>query len=108
MGQSPRWPRRHCRTKCRQGETPLRRHRRQQLLYRTGSASCTFDYECALYLADAELDKAFLSGAEDRGMFNLKGHRSVGGMRTSIYNAVPMAAVESLVNFMSEFENEHG
>ena len=59
-------------------------------------------------LADAELDKAFLSGAEDRGMFNLKGHRSVGGMRASIYNAVPMAAVESLVNFMSEFENEHG
>ena len=55
-------------------------------------------------LADAELDKAFLSGAEDRGMLNLKGHRSVGGMRASIYNAVPMAAVESLVNFMSEFE----
>ncbi|GIS19381.1 MAG: hypothetical protein CM15mP120_12970 [Pseudomonadota bacterium] len=41
-------------------------------------------------------------------MFNLKGHRSVGGMRASIYNAVSMAAVESLVNFMSEFENEHG
>ena len=59
-------------------------------------------------LADAELDKAFLSGAEARGMFNLKGHRSVGGMRASIYNAVSMAAVESLVNFMSEFENEHG
>lgn len=59
-------------------------------------------------LADAELDKAFLSGAEARGMFNLKGHRSVGGMRASIYNAVPLAAVESLVNFMSEFENEHG
>ena len=59
-------------------------------------------------LADAELDKAFLSGAEARGLFNLKGHRSVGGMRASIYNAVPMAAVESLVSFMSEFENEHG
>ena len=59
-------------------------------------------------LADAELDKAFLSGAEARGMFNLKGHRSVGGMRASIYNAVSMAAVESLVDFMSEFENEHG
>ena len=59
-------------------------------------------------LADAELDKAFLSGAEARGLFNLKGHRSVGGMRASIYNAVPMAAVESLVSFMSEFENDHG
>ena len=59
-------------------------------------------------LAAADLDKAFLSGAEARGLFNLKGHRSVGGMRASIYNAVPMAAVESLVDFMSEFENEHG
>ena len=59
-------------------------------------------------MADAELDKAFLSGAEARGLFNLKGHRSVGGMRASIYNAVPMVAVESLVSFMSEFENDHG
>ncbi|MEC8437917.1 MAG: 3-phosphoserine/phosphohydroxythreonine transaminase, partial [Pseudomonadota bacterium] len=41
-------------------------------------------------------------------MFNLKGHRSVGGMRASIYNAVSMESVQTLVTFMSEFENERG
>ncbi|MBL6708982.1 MAG: 3-phosphoserine/phosphohydroxythreonine transaminase, partial [Pseudomonadales bacterium] len=45
---------------------------------------------------------------EARGMFNLKGHRSVGGMRASIYNAVSMESVQTLVTFMSEFENERG
>ena len=59
-------------------------------------------------LADSELDAEFLRQAEQRGMFNLKGHRSVGGMRASIYNAVSMASVEALVSFMSEFENERG
>jgi phosphoserine aminotransferase len=59
-------------------------------------------------LADPKLDAAFLAGAEERGMENLKGHRSVGGMRASIYNAVPEAAVEALVGYMREFENEHG
>ena len=59
-------------------------------------------------LADAALDKAFLAGAENRGLMNLKGHRSVGGMRASIYNAVSQAAVDSLVEYMREFEREHG
>ena len=59
-------------------------------------------------LADPALDGDFLAQAEARGMFNLKGHRSVGGMRASIYNAVPMESVEALVTFMSEFENERG
>jgi phosphoserine aminotransferase len=59
-------------------------------------------------LADAALDADFLAQAEVRGMFNLKGHRSVGGMRASIYNAVPMESVEALVTFMGEFENERG
>ncbi|RZO78796.1 MAG: 3-phosphoserine/phosphohydroxythreonine transaminase [OM182 bacterium] len=59
-------------------------------------------------LADAALDADFLAQAEARGMFNLKGHRSVGGMRASIYNAVPMESVQALVTFMGEFENERG
>jgi phosphoserine aminotransferase len=59
-------------------------------------------------LADAALDADFLAQAEVRGMFNLKGHRSVGGMRASIYNAVPMESVQALVTFMGEFENERG
>lgn len=58
-------------------------------------------------LADEKLDKAFLAGAEARGLLNLKGHRSVGGMRASIYNAVELEAVEALVAWMAEFEKEH-
>ncbi|MEH6567312.1 MAG: 3-phosphoserine/phosphohydroxythreonine transaminase [Halopseudomonas sp.] len=59
-------------------------------------------------LADDRLDKPFLAGAEERGLLNLKGHRSVGGMRASIYNAVPEAAVDALVAYMAEFEQQHG
>ena len=54
-------------------------------------------------LADSALDKAFLSGADEAGLLNLKGHRSVGGMRASIYNAVPEAAVDALIAYMSDF-----
>jgi phosphoserine aminotransferase len=59
-------------------------------------------------LADDALDKAFVKGAEAAGMWNLKGHRSVGGMRASLYNAVPEAAVEALIAYMADFEAEHG
>ena len=55
-------------------------------------------------LADPSLDKKFLQQAESAGLTNLKGHRSVGGMRASIYNAVPEEAVDALIDFMFEFE----
>lgn len=58
-------------------------------------------------LADAALDKAFLEGAEAKGLLNLKGHRSVGGMRASIYNAVPEDAVDALIEYMQQFAAEH-
>jgi phosphoserine aminotransferase len=58
-------------------------------------------------LADAELDGKFLAGAKDAGMVSLKGHRSVGGMRASIYNAMPEAGVDTLVEYMAEFERSH-
>jgi len=58
-------------------------------------------------LADEAHDKAFLKGAEAAGMCNLKGHRSVGGMRASLYNAVPAAAVDALIEYMAAFEAEH-
>ncbi|TFJ95036.1 aquaporin PIP2-2-like [Platysternon megacephalum] len=56
---------------------------------------------------DAELDAAFAKEAADKGMPNLKGHRSVGGLRASIYNAFPIEGVEALVEFMREFEAKH-
>ncbi|MFU8838117.1 MAG: 3-phosphoserine/phosphohydroxythreonine transaminase [Thiohalomonadaceae bacterium] len=59
-------------------------------------------------LADAELDASFLSEAKKEGLVTLKGHRSVGGMRASIYNAMPEEGVDALVAFMADFEKRHG
>ncbi|MFN0163225.1 MAG: aminotransferase class V-fold PLP-dependent enzyme, partial [Burkholderiales bacterium] len=59
-------------------------------------------------LRDEKLDAAFLKATEAAGMAQLKGHRSVGGMRASIYNAMPMAGVEALVALMRDFEKSHG
>ena len=56
---------------------------------------------------DADLDKKFCKEAADAGFVNLKGHRSVGGMRASIYNAMPTEGVEALVEFMKKFEAEN-
>jgi len=55
-------------------------------------------------LADESLDKEFVAQSEKRGLTNLKGHRSVGGMRASIYNAMPIAGIEALAQFMGEFK----
>jgi phosphoserine aminotransferase len=59
-------------------------------------------------LLDERLDAAFLKGAEERGMVQLKGHRAVGGMRASIYNAMPIEGVRALVDYMKAFEQAHG
>jgi phosphoserine aminotransferase len=58
-------------------------------------------------LARPELDAAFLAEAADAGLHGLKGHRVLGGMRASIYNAMPLAGVEALIGFMGEFERRH-
>jgi phosphoserine aminotransferase len=59
-------------------------------------------------LRDAKLDEAFLKGAAKEGMVQLKGHRSVGGMRASIYNAMPIEGVQQLVAYMKHFEAKNG
>ncbi|MEQ1662231.1 MAG: 3-phosphoserine/phosphohydroxythreonine transaminase [Thiobacillus sp.] len=59
-------------------------------------------------LKDAALDEAFLKAAKAANLLQLKGHRSVGGMRASIYNAMPLAGVQALVDCMTEFEKSHG
>ncbi|OFZ71532.1 MAG: phosphoserine transaminase [Betaproteobacteria bacterium RBG_16_64_9] len=58
-------------------------------------------------LADSKLDEAFLKGAKERGLVELKGHRSVGGMRASMYNAMPIEGVRRLVEYLREFEKQH-
>ena len=57
---------------------------------------------------DADLDAKFVKASIENGMTNLKGHRSVGGMRASIYNAMPYEGVEKLVDFMQKFAKENG
>ena len=68
---------------------------------RQGQRSMT---NVAFTLADPELDEQFLAGAEERRLLNLRGHRSVGGMRASIYNGMPIEGVVALRDFMQDFE----
>ena len=90
-----------------------------KLLYEAIDASSGF-YQCPVNqadrsrmnvpftLKDASLDGDFLKQADARGLLQLKGHRSVGGMRASIYNAMPLEGVQALVNFMNEFARSKG
>ena len=56
---------------------------------------------------DADLDKKFVAEAKEAGLVNLAGHRSIGGMRASIYNAMPKEGVEALISFMKKFEEDN-
>ncbi|MDZ7936993.1 MAG: 3-phosphoserine/phosphohydroxythreonine transaminase [Rhodoferax sp.] len=60
------------------------------------------------FLRDETLNDAFLAGAKAAGLLQLKGHKSVGGMRASIYNAMPLEGVQTLVRYMQAFERTHG
>ena len=65
------------------------------------------DMNVTFRTGDAELDAEFVKGAAARGLLNLKGHRMTGGMRASLYNAMPMEGVDALVEYMKEFEAKH-
>ena len=56
---------------------------------------------------DKDLDTKFVQEAKEAGIVNIKGHRTVGGMRASIYNAMPLEGVEALIAFMKKFEEEN-
>jgi phosphoserine aminotransferase len=102
------------------GLTAMAAHNRAkaQLLYETIDSSgfyrnpvavnCRSWMNVPFTLADARLDESFLAGARAAGLANLAGHRSVGGMRASLYNAMPLAGVEALVAFMRDFARRHG
>lgn len=91
---------------------------RSELLYRTIDASSLYvnrvDPHCRsrmnvpFFLRDESLNDAFLAGAKDASLLQLKGHKSVGGMRASIYNAMPLAGVQALCDYLREFERTHG
>ena len=59
-------------------------------------------------LKDDGLNEAFLKESKENGLIELKGHRSVGGMRASIYNGMPMEGVDTLIQFMRDFEKRYG
>jgi len=89
-----------------------------KLLYDTIDASGFYESRVApdcrsrmnvpFFLPDDRLNAPFLAGARERGMVQLKGHRSVGGMRASIYNAMPLEGVRALTDYMREFEKANG
>ena len=95
-----------------------RNRAKAELLYSTIDASPFYENPVAkdarswmnvpFTLAKPELDKTFLAEAKDAGLVTLAGHRSVGGMRASLYNAMPLEGVKALVDFMKEFERKHG
>ena len=74
----------------------------------TAHADCRSRMNVTFRLGSEELEKQFVKQAESAGLDGLKGHRSVGGMRASIYNAFPEEGIDALVQFMREFERTHG
>lgn len=77
--------------------------------YRNSIAKdCRSRMNVPFFLKDESLNDAFLAGAKERNLLQLKGHKSVGGMRASIYNAMPMEGVQALVDYLKEFEKKHG
>jgi phosphoserine aminotransferase len=104
-----------------QGGLPVmadRNEAKAQLLYATIDRSgfyrnpvahaCRSLMNVPFTLRDPKLDEAFLAQARAAGLVNLEGHRSVGGMRASLYNAMPLEGVQALVAFMQDFERRHG
>jgi phosphoserine aminotransferase len=71
-------------------------------------SDCRSRMNVPFFLRDESLNDAFLSGAKDAGLLQLKGHKSVGGMRASMYNAMPLAGVQALTAYMQAFERSHG
>ena len=98
-------------------EMERRNKEKAQMLYDFIDSSRLFSYPVAkedrslmnvvFVTGDAELDKKFIALAKENGMINLSGHRSIGGMRASIYNAMPKEGVAALVDFMRKFEEEN-
>jgi phosphoserine aminotransferase len=77
------------------------------LYFNNVSLDCRSRMNVPFFLRDESRNDAFLAGAKAAGLLQLKGHKSVGGMRASIYNAMPLQGVQALVSYMREFEQKH-
>lgn len=78
------------------------------LYFNKVQSNCRSRMNVPFFLRNETLNDAFLSGAKEAGLLQLKGHKSVGGMRASIYNAMPLAGVQALTAYMQKFERTHG
>ena len=78
-----------------------------QLYINKVAPNCRSRMNIPFFLRDETRNDAFLAGAKQRGLLQLKGHKSVGGMRASLYNAMPLSGVQALVDYMREFEQLH-
>ena len=77
-----------------------------ELYFNKVNPDCRSRMNIPFYLRDESLNDAFLAGARAHGLLQLKGHKSVGGMRASIYNAMPMQGVQALVDYLQKFETQ--
>ena len=78
------------------------------LYFNKVQSDCRSRMNVPFFLRDEALNDTFLTGAKEAGLLQLKGHKSVGGMRASLYNAMPLAGVQALTAYMQEFERLHG
>jgi phosphoserine aminotransferase len=93
------WPRRRC---CTRRSTP------RATTATDIAADCRSRMNVPFFLPDDRLTAPFLAGAQERGLLQLKGHKSVGGLRASLYNAMPLEGTRALVAYMREFAARHG
>ena len=80
---------------------------RSSILFNDVESKARSRMNVPFFFHDKRLESSFLEGAQRRGLLNLAGHRSAGGCRASIYNAMPLAGVQALTDYMIEFENTH-
>ena len=90
-----------------QGRLVLCLHRWQRGFYRNPCIADHSRMNVPFTLADAALDAVFLAESKAAGLVSLKGHKSVGGMRASIYNAMPTDGLRTLINFMDDFRRRN-
>lgn len=98
----------HGRNQQQESRLALRLYRQQQAVQKLREKEDRSILNVPFVTGNAELDAKFVKEATEHGLCTLKGHKLVGGMRASIYNAMPVEGIKALVEFMAKFERENG
>ena len=107
LGGADRWTCRHGRAQLGQGNLLYDLLEHSELFHGTTQADSRSIANVTFRTGDAELDATFVAGAAEHQIQNVRGHRLVGGMRASVYNAVTMEDVQALASYMKDFEAQH-